>query len=408
MTFQPERRAFLSGAFGALTAALPPGARLAFAANNVQREPLLFVILRGGMDGLNLVAPTDDAALRAARNVALIPTTGFQLANGLTKQDWRLHPSAPELAALYASGHLAIVHAAGSPFASRSHFEMQQLLETGTIDLTQIGPLGGWLGRYALQTGVAGTFAIGGYGMATTPTSVSSDYAALDILNASSFKLSSAEKFALLQSAYAAPTMPSAIDKALTVQVQDMLAGVHSFAAINANYVTPVAYGKDQLSTGLSIAAALMKAGAGLQLGAFEYDNWDTHTSQASRFPPSVADISKAIGAFWNDITGAGLRATLVVVSEFGRRVAGNAGGGTDHGHGNAMLVLGASVIGGRMYGNWPGLAPQQLDGGDLAITTDARRVFLEIIAKRRGDAPAGLFPNLANAAPLGLISAGP
>ena len=404
MTLQPSRRAFMSGAMGTILAGLPQGSNLVFAAS-AQKEPILFVMLRGGMDGLNVVAPADDANLHAARAVGIIPTTGFSLANGLTNQDWRLHPSAPELNALYNSGQLAFVHAAGAPFPSRSHFEMQQLVESGTLDLTQIAPMGGWLGRYANTTAISGTFAVGAFGLPTVPTSISNDFAALDLLSANSFKLSSPEKTAMIQQAYAAAINASALDAALTHQAHDLLGGVQAFAGYNAGYVKPATYGTDMLSNGLSIAAELMKKGAGLQLGTFEYDNWDTHTSQASRIAPSIADISKAIGAFWNDIASANLNATVIIVSEFGRRISANASGGTDHGHGNLMMVLGTAVKGNKIYGVWPGLAPAQTDQGDLAVTTDGRRVFLEAIAKRRGDAPAGLFPGLVNAAPLNIFA---
>ena len=184
-----------------------------------------------------------------------------------------------------------------------------------------------------------------------------------------------------------------------------MLNGVAAFQAYNNGYVVPAAYGTDTLSRGLSIAAELLKAGAGLQLGAFEYDNWDTHVGQAGVFPNSVATISKALGAFWNDISAAGLKATVIVMSEFGRRIAGNASGGTDHGHGNAMMVLGPSVKGGRLYGSWPGLAPAQTDQGDLAVTIDSRQVLLEAINARRGDAPTGLFPAMIASTPLNLFA---
>ena len=122
-------------------------------------------------------------------------------------------------------------------------------------------------------------------------------------------------------------------------------------------------------------------------------------------FPPAVATLSKALGAFWNDVnsqTTAGV--TVIVMSEFGRRIISNASGGTDHGHGNVMLVLSNAVTGGRMYGAWPGLAQAQSDLGDVAITTDARQVILEAITARRHDAPSGLFPGLVAQSPLNLF----
>src|ERR1700682_1024271 len=190
------RRSFLKGAaLGSVFTALPPGARLVLA-NTAAKEPLLFVLLRGGTDGLNLIAPIDDANLVAARPATLLPSSGFSLAGGLTKQDWRLHPSAPGLNALYQARQLAIVHAAGIPFASRSHFEMQQLAEAGAVDLTTTTALGGWIGRYAAATAVTGTFAVSALGVATIPFSESNDYHTVDILDAAHFKVGSPAKMA--------------------------------------------------------------------------------------------------------------------------------------------------------------------------------------------------------------------
>jgi uncharacterized protein (DUF1501 family) len=399
-----RRHVLQAASLGAAFAALPPGARLVMGATPT-KEPLLFVLLRGGTDGLNLIAPVDDKDLVAARNAKLIPSSGFQLAGGLTKQDWRLHPSAPELNALYQSRHLAIVHAAGIPAASRSHFEMQQLAETGAVDITSTSSLGGWIGRYAAATAVSGTFAVSALGLATLPLSMSNDYGALGINNPASFRINSAAELAFLRSAYSAPISPTnPIATAMTKEANDAINAALQFQSLNTGYVVPQGYGTDTLSRGLSIAAELMKQGAGLQLGAFEYDNWDTHSSQDTRFPPAVATLSAALGAFWNDITTAGVKATVIVMSEFGRRIISNASGGTDHGHGNMMLVLSTSVAGGRMYGQWPGLAPVQTNQGDLAVTTDSRQVLLEAIAARRRDAPSNLFPNLTVQSPLNMF----
>jgi len=398
------RRTFLKGAaLASAFAALPPGARLVLA-GTAAKEPLLFVLLRGGTDGLNLIAPVDDTNLIAARPAALIPSSGFGLAGGLTKQNWRLHPSAPELNALYQAGQLAIVHAAGIPFASRSHFEMQQLAEAGAVDLTTTTTLGGWIGRYAAATAVSGTFAVSALGVATLPFSEGNDYGAVDMLDAAHFKLSSPVKMAFLENAYASPISNNPIATALTKEANDALGAVQAFQSINTGYVVPPGYGTDSLSHGLSIAAELLKHNAGLQLGEFEYNNWDTHVAQAARFPSAVATLSKALGAFWNDVTAAGSKVTLIVMSEFGRRITSNASGGTDHGHGNMMLVLSTSVGGGRMYGKWPGLAPAQTDLGDLVVTTDSRQVLMEAITARRGDFPANLFPTLTVQQPLNMF----
>lgn len=406
MGVQFGRREFLSGAMGSLLAGLPFGSRLVFASPaSVPKEPILFVMLRGGMDGLNLLAPVDDTNLRAARGTAIFPATGLQIANGLTGQDWRLNSSAPEMNALYQAGNLAFVHAAGIPYGSRSHFEMQQLTESGLVDLTKIQSLGGWLGRYAASTAVNGTFAVSALGVSTLPLSINNDYSAVDVLNAGTFSIRTTQKKTFLQQAYAAPVSASQLATSLAGQANDMINAVASFQSYNSGYKTPPGYGTDSLSMGLSIAAELLKAGAGLQLGAFEYSNWDTHVNQVNVFPKSVAIVSQAVGAFWNDMTAANIKATVVLVSEFGRRIVGNASGGTDHGHGNVVTVLGTAVKGGRMYGTWPGLAPAQTDQGDVAVTTDTRQILTEAINARRGDAPSGLFPGIQMGPPLNLFN---
>ena len=402
------RREFLrSAALGSLLAGLPAGARIALGATSTTKDALLFVILRGGMDGLNLLAPVDDANLNAARPKTLIPAAGFQLANGLTAQDWRLNAAAPELQALYQAGHLALIPASGTEAASRSHFEMQQLAECGVTDLSTTSQFGGWVGRYANASAVQGTFAAMACGVPTLPLSISDDLSALCIANAPGFSVSSAEKLAFLQQEYGLGPTGSSPAAALATQAMLGVNAVQRFATLTSGFVTPAAYGTDSLSTGLSIAAELMKQGAGLQLGVFEYDNWDTHVDQADRFPPAVATLSKALGAFWNDVNAqATAGVTVIVMSEFGRRIISNASGGTDHGHGNVMLVLSNAVAGGRMYGSWPGLAAAQSDLGDVAITTDARQVILETITARRHDAPSGLFPGLVVQTPLNLFAA--
>lgn len=236
------------------------------------------------------------------------------------------------------------------------------------------------------------------------PLSINDDQSAVDILDVKSFRLASAEKLNFLKQVYAPTSGSSVLRTPLAAQAGDAIQAVEGFQSIDSGYSTPPSYGTDSLSKGLSIAAELMKHGAGLQLAAFEYNNWDTHVSEAARFPPAVTILSKALGAFWNDVAAAGLGVTVVVMSEFGRRIASNADGGTDHGHGNVMMILSSAVLGGRMYGQWPGLAPAQTDLGDLAITTDSRQVLLEAITRGRGDAPANLFPGLTIQKPLRLF----
>jgi uncharacterized protein (DUF1501 family) len=145
----------------------------------------------------------------------------------------------------------------------------------------------------------------------------------------------------------------------------------------------------------------------GLTLAAVDMGGWDTHEGQPGRFANQARQLGLALGAFWNDVARYHDRVTVVVVTEFGRRLRANKSEGTDHGHASAMLVLGGTVNGGRMYGKWPGLNADALDHGvDLAVTTDYRTVFGEIAQHRFGAAPDAVFPGFKPPAPLGLLRA--
>jgi len=154
------------------------------------------------------------------------------------------------------------------------------------------------------------------------------------------------------------------------------------------------------------VVAEVTKLNAGLQLAEVEFNNWDTHVNQQGRFASSVATLSAGLGSFMADIGSSGHKVTAIVMSEFGRRVKSNASGGTDHGHGNVMMVLGSGVKGGRIYGKWKGLNPSVLDLGDVPVTTDYRSVLSEVISAVRGDLPSGLFAGFTPTPALGLISA--
>jgi uncharacterized protein (DUF1501 family) len=389
-----------------MLAGLPSGVRLSFAGGGAP-QTIVFVFLRGAMDGLNLVAPSDDANLIAARPAGLRlsssgTSAGLALANGPSENDWRLHPSAPELGELYNSGHLAFVHASGIPADSRSHFEMQAMAEHGVADTVSAGETVGWIGRYATESGIAAST----FGLIsaadTLPASMSGDANAISLPNPSQFTLGSSARAAFLNAAYNGAT------GLIGTQGRFAITAVNGLQQQLASYPPLPAgtYGTDSFGTGLSVIAELIKLGVGLQVAEVEYSNWDTHVNQQPRFAASAAILSKGLGDFYNDLSAYSQNVTTVVMSEFGRRVQSNADLGTDHGHGNVMLVMGGSVVGGRIYGDWLGLDPSVLDIGDVPITTDYRAVLSEVIDATRGDLPATLFPGFAPSARLGLFGA--
>ncbi len=394
-----------SAALGAVVAASPVGLRLGFAASSPS-SMLVFVLLRGGMDGLNMVAPSDDADLFAARPeslrlVASGTNAALPLANGPSSNDWRLHPKATALKALYDAGRLAFVHAAGVPANSRSHFQMQAFIENGVADQITLSQTNGWIARYAIDTGISGqTFALVS-GDATVPPSMMGDKQAISMPDPTQFNAGSAARTAFLETAYTAAA------GTLGAQGRVALNAVGSFKTMSAGFTQPSGtYGTDSLSKALSVVSEVIKIKAGLQVAEVEFNDWDTHVNQQPRFANSAATLSAGLGSFMADMKASGQNVTLVAMSEFGRRVKSNASGGTDHGHGNVMMVMGNNVKGGRIYGKWLGLNPSVLDLGDVPVTTDYRSVLSEVISHARGDLPSTLFPGFTAPAPIGLFSA--
>ncbi len=384
---------------------MPAGLKMAFGAQS-GAPVLVSVLLRGAMDGLNLVAPSDDADLHAARPATLYPnnsgtTPGFALANGPSANDWRLHANAPGLNALYQAKQLAFIHAAGIPADSRSHFQMQAFAEHGVADQLSLNNANGWIARYGAATGLKGNFSLLSSD-AATPASLSGAPLAVSMPDPKQFNAGSAARTAFLQAAYKNSA------GALGAAGRTALSTVASFAAVSSNFTPPPAgtYGTDPLSKALSVVAEVIKLNSGLQVAEAEFSDWDTHVSQQSRFANSVTTLSAGLSNFMKDMAASGQKVTMVVMSEFGRRVKSNASGGTDHGHGNVMMVLSSAgtLKGGRIYGQWKGLNPSVLDLGDVPVTTDYRAVLSEVIAKTRNDLPASLFPGLAPTASLGLF----
>lgn len=399
-----RRAALRSAALVGLMAASPVGVRFGFAASPAKRV-LVFLLLRGGMDGLNLVAPSDDPNLFQARPEALrLLASGtnpaLPLANGPSSNDWRLHPSATGLKALYDAGQLAFVHSAGIPASSRSHFQMQAFLENGVADPITLSHTNGWMARLGLANGLGNqAFALLSAD-ATLPPSMNGDGSAISMPDPAQFNTGSAARSSFLNAAYtqAAGTIGASGRAALSA--------VSSFAQYSTGFVQPAAgtYGTDSLSKAFSVVAEVIKLNAGLQLAEVEFNNWDTHVNQQPRFAASVTTLNAGLTSFLKDMTASGKVVTVVAMSEFGRRVKSNANGGTDHGHGNVMIVAGSGVKGGRIYGQWLGLSPSVLDLGDVPVTTDYRSVISEAITATQGAAPS-LFPGYTPSTPLGLFA---
>jgi len=347
---------------------------------------LVYVFLRGGMDGLQFCAPVSDKNYQTSRNqdIRILESgvkKGLALKNTLSGLDFALNAEAKPLLELYDANQLAIVHAAGLINGTRSHFDAQEIIEKGQAE-KKGSTSTGWLARYLAQQAFTGHIpALGTQG--SVPLSLLGYSDVLSMGSPKDFNLyGEGQMLDLLQASYVEADellSKSALKTISTIKYLKEKLPTHEELA---DY--PVAKAKDELGKGLRAIAQLITMDCGLHVATVDMGGWDTHFAQPYRFNKLTETLSEQLALFYNSIAKYHSKVTVVVMSEFGRRFKGNKSNGTDHGHGNAMLVLGGKVNGGKMYGNWPGLAIEQLDHGvDLAITTDYRTVLSEIMQKR-------------------------
>jgi uncharacterized protein (DUF1501 family) len=406
------RTATAAGALGLVATAVGEGVttRYAFAdtvANAAPASDVLVVLsLRGGFDGLAAVVPVGDpdyAALRPSLGLdtgSLLPLTGI----------FGLHPGLASLLPLWRSGRLAAVHAVGQADPSRSHFTAMAELERaapGTSVRT------GWLDRtlglrapgtvfQATQVGSSSASgALRGPGPELTMTAIKD----LDLWGAWDAEQRSLWTTALDRLHAGAPP---ALRKPASGAVQ----AVRTAAAISATKDEPangaVYPDGSDLGRALRDVVRLIRAGVGLQVACVDFGDWDMHEDigkpDHGRLHDHLDELARCLVAFATDLGPLLDDLTLVTLSEFGRRAEENGSGGTDHGHGNAVLLLGGGVVGGTVHGRWPGLTEADLVDGDLAGATDYRQLLAEVLTARCGVASVGsVFPGLAPA-PLGVV----
>ena len=391
-----SRRFFLRNGALALagTTALPAFlTRAVFAATTeatAQGKKLVVIFQRGAADGLNIVVPWRENNYYAMRPTIAIPQKQVLDLDGF----FGLHPAMASLVPLYQQQHLAIVHATGSPDGTRSHFDAQDFMESGTpgIKSTQDG----WLNR-ALQAEdlkrrqphtAFRAVALG----TDVPRTLAGKIPALAISNVQDFAVGG-------RGAKPAPTATAF--EAMYDESSDSLlhsAGDSTFEAIKMLRSTDPAhyqpspdanYPNNGFANNMKQIAQLLKANLGLEAAFTDIGGWDTHQNQGSvdgQLANRLREFSDGIAAFWRDMGPDAENITLVTMSEFGRTAHQNGTGGTDHGHANVMFVLGGQVKGGKVYGKWPGISDHQLnEGRDLAITTDYRQVLGEVVAKSIG-----------------------
>jgi uncharacterized protein (DUF1501 family) len=408
-----NRRNFLKGLGATVALSSLPGAQ-SFAYNplhlkNPKDEILVFVFLKGGCDALNFIAPMGNRHYADARLTGLqVPENSkFMLKNSLDGLDFNIHPKASALKEIYDSGDMAIVHALGLPNDTRSHFEATKLIEQGLAKNKSSAQ--GWMTRYFETISATGTLpavSIGNNGLAASFNGCS-QAVSIDRINEFKVKGKPILQEILANFYQGDSNLHQAGQKALSTikALQDKnISDEHYHPEHGANY--PSQWSIKSFSESLQNLAQLIKMDTGVHIATVEYDGWDHHESQAYHFPKRLEALSDALAAFYNDMSNYHQRMTMVVLSEFGRRLKSNRSGGTDHGHGGLALVLGGEVKGGKMYGKWPGLATHELNNNvDLEVTTDYRTVLSEILQKQfANESLETIFPDFKQAKMLGFL----
>jgi uncharacterized protein (DUF1501 family) len=403
-----------------LAAGLVPGLRgVAFAADGTDRGLLVIVHLRGGCDGLHFISPVNDPDFIAARVSDLrVAADGAQAGHALAhgpdpKIDFRLHDAAGGLAELYQGGHLAFVHAVGLTAEMRSHFVATDMIERGVADDASLNrTASGWLARYQQALGLTRPgAAVAAAGAPSGEFLGSTTALAVPDLGGGFGMPGGPQVSETLARLYGGAAGPAAAAGRAALSAMQLIDG--HVARDAQNHPAPYApeHGANydpagDLGRPLKTVAQLAKMDIGLAIATVDIGGWDTHEGQPGRFRNCVARLSAGLGAFYEDMWRFHDRLVVVAVSEFGRRLRSNRSNGTDHGRAGVMTVLGGNVVGGRLYGRWPGLRSEKLDEGvDLAVTTDYRQVLTEVLAAHAGhEPPQSVFAGFQAKQPLGLF----
>jgi len=428
MNRQIARRVFVrQGAMAFMAMGLPPEfllRPLMAGTRGADREKTLICIFqRGAVDGLSMVVPFgEDAYYSGRRSIAVPRPARGQDGTALDLDGFfGLHPTLRPLLDLYHAGEMAVVHAVGSPHPTRSHFDAQDFMETGTPGVKTTSD--GWLNRVLTETGCvdcagrtladtaahAADHAVGQTAMTgvpslrgvamgpTLPRSLRGGHPALAIPDLASFGIRGGDALRRgFQSVYRTSrgdAITSAADEAF--EAMKVLESVDPARYDPANGAQ---YPRGEFGRSLQQIAQLLKADVGVEIAFADIGGWDTHVGQGGaqgQLAQRFTELASGIAALYRDLGDRMEDVMILTMSEFGRTVAENGSGGTDHGHANCMLALGGAVNGGNVLGRWPGLEREQLyEGRDLALTTDFRDVFGEIVTGHLGvDRMERIFP---------------
>ena len=408
-----SRRVFLKdGALALVSLGFAP----TFLARTVEglttrQKVLIAIFQRGAVDGLNMVVPFGDPDYYTARpSLAIARPAGTDTSAIDLDGFFGLHPRMRPLAPLWQAGTLAIVHASGSPDDTRSHFDAQDYMESATPGVKNTRD--GWMNRYlhAKEHQKATPFRAVALAQAL-PRTLQGSAPALAIGQIAQFGIRGGNASAVeasFESQYSA-----AAESVLKTTGREAFDAVRMLQRADPARTPPAngaAYPRSPFGEALRQVAQLIKADVGLEVAFAESGNWDHHANQGGAvglLANRLDDLARSIAALTRDLGDRMQDVVVMTMSEFGRAVTENGSRGTDHGHGNAMMVLGGAVRGGKVYGKWPGLAREQRhDGRDLAITTDFRAVFNEVVRGHLGLRDTSrVFPGFTGGGSLGMFA---
>ncbi|MEK6301760.1 MAG: DUF1501 domain-containing protein [Acidobacteriota bacterium] len=373
-------------------------------------HPVIIAIFqRGAMDGISAVIPFGDKNYYNVRPQIAVPQPKSGNADGAIDLDgyFGLHPSLAPFKPIYDEGHLAIVHAVGSPDNTRSHFDAQDYMEAATPG--NKGTPDGWLNRY-MQTkkdAKATPFRAVSF-TSNLPRTLLGRAPAIALTNISDFGVRAGQGNGQVARGFE-QLYSQGLNDALHGTGKEAFEAVKMLKKANPAQYTAAngaAYPRSPFGQSLLQIAQLIKSDLGVEVAFTDVGGWDTHANQGSsrgQLANRLQDFSQGIAALYKDLGDRMRNVVILTMTEFGRTIKQNGSGGTDHGHASVAFALGGPVKGGKVYGKWPGLAADQLyEGRDLALTTDFRDVFSEIAARHLGAANLGLIfpgfnPNPAN-----------
>jgi uncharacterized protein (DUF1501 family) len=359
------------------------------------------IFQRGAVDGLNMVVPFGEKRYYDLRPNLAIPKPDHTENSAIDLDGFfGLHPALTSLKPIYDAGHMAIVHAVGSPDPTRSHFDAQDYMESGTPGRKATSD--GWLNRALSTDGISrkDPSPVRAVSLGTAlPRAMRGQNEAVAIANLNDFQIRDTRGAGTFESMY-----ENTLDQVLNGAGHETFEAVKLMQSIQKQPYAPAAdvqYPNSALGQNLMQIARLIKSNVGLEVAFAEMGGWDTHFNEVGARPAVgqlanlLGQFGNALAAFYQDLGDRMADVSVVTMSEFGRTARENGSRGTDHGHANVMFAFGGGIRGGKVHGDWPGLEPEQLyEQRDLQLTTDFRDVLGELVVRHLGNSRvASVFP---------------